>query len=94
MRPPTGFPSLHTVVDHFGSLTAGLLAAGQKPRGRTRWTREPVIEAMCEFKRETGRWPNSTDWKAAGGVLPPTRIVTRFFGTWREGLARAADRAA
>lgn len=93
-QPLTGYPSVRTVQSQFGSFTAGVRAAGLEPRERKGWTREKIIEAMREFKRETGRWPKSTDWKAACEDWPSTGTVARFFGSWREGVRRAMDRAA
>lgn len=93
IRPPTCYPSARTVQCHFGSLTGGLRAAGLEPRERKSWTREVIIEAMREFRRETGRWPKSTDWKAASEGWPSTGTVARFFGSWREGLNMAVNDA-
>lgn len=92
-RPPTGYPSERAVRYHFGSLAAGLRAAGLEARRKQRWSQEAIIEVMREFRRETGRWPKSTDWMVAGGDRPTTGTVARHFGSWREGISRAVNDA-
>jgi len=83
--PPTGYPSARTVRRHFGSFTAGLRAAGLKPRGE-RWTKEEIIEAMREFERETNHWPRSSDWSSACEDWPSSGTVYNRFGSWRTAL--------
>ena len=67
-----------------------------------RWTRECVIEAMLDWRRQYGRLPSSYDWSVTHarrrggealerlrrGGWPAASVVTDVFGTW--GAARAA----
>jgi Homing endonuclease associated repeat len=92
--PPTGYPSSRTVRRHFGSFTAGLRAAGLKPRGSKRWSTTQIVEAMREFERETDYWPRSTDWKVACEDWPAAATVYKRFGSWKAALDMAMDEVA
>ncbi len=83
--PPTGYPSSRTVRRHFGSFTAGLRAAGLESREKL-WSAEAIVDAMREFRRETDRWPRSTDWAVASEHWPSTGTVYNRFGGWRKAL--------
>jgi hypothetical protein len=61
-----------------------------------RWTRERVIEAMLDWRRQYGRLPSSYDWSVTharrrggealerlrSGAWPAASVVTDVFGTW------------
>ena len=67
---------------------------------KRKWTREPVISAMLEWRERYGRLPSSYDWsrtharrrgkhalrRLAEGQWPSASVVTAVFGTW--SLAR------
>lgn len=89
--PPAGYPSSRTVRRHFGSFTAGLRAAGLKPRGR-RWDTEAILVAMRDFRREVDRWPRPSDWQTACEEWPSTPTVYKRFGSWESALAQAGGR--
>ena len=72
-----------------------------------RWTRERVIEAMCDWWSRYGRLPSSYDWSRTharrrggaalrrldAGPWPPPAIVSTLFGTWASARdAAASDR--
>lgn len=90
--PPTGYPSARTVRRHFGSFTAGLRAAGLKPREK-RWSAEAIVEAMREYERETDFWPRSSDWAVACEDWPSMGTVYNRFGSWQAALEMAMSEA-
>jgi AraC-like DNA-binding protein len=61
-----------------------------------RWTRERVLEAMCEWRARHGRLPSSYDWsrtharrrrgealpRLAAGDWPSASVVADVFGRW------------
>jgi hypothetical protein len=63
---------------------------------RSRWTRELVLEAMCEWRERYGRLPSSYDWsrthgrrrggqalhRLSEGEWPSASVVTSLYGTW------------
>jgi AraC-like DNA-binding protein len=67
-----------------------------------RWTRQRVIDAMCEWRARYGRLPSSYDWsrtharrrggealaRLGEGDWPSASVVTALYGSWE--VARAA----
>ena len=68
-----------------------------------RWTREPVVEAMLDWRRRYGRLPSSYDssrtharrrggevlQRLAEGDWPAASVVSRVFGAWAVASAAA-----
>jgi AraC-like DNA-binding protein len=70
-----------------------------------RWTRERVVDAMLDWRRQYGRLPSSYDWSLTharrrgqralerldGGDWPSASVVSGIFGTWAAALTAAAE---
>lgn len=68
-----------------------------------RWTRERVVEAMLDWRRQYGRLPSSYDWsrtharrrgrealeRLGRGDWPAASVVSRLFGAWAVASAEA-----
>jgi hypothetical protein len=73
-----------------------------------RWTRDRVLDAMCEWRARHGRLPSSYDWsrthapkrggealaRLAEGEWPSASVVGDVFGTWGAARAAAVNRVA
>jgi hypothetical protein len=74
---------------------------------RRKWTREPVIAAMGEWRARYGQLPSSYAWsrthaRRRGGTAltrfdsaewPSASVVGRLFGTWQEAREAASTEA-
>lgn len=107
-RPPTApewnasaehggrpWPSATNVINHFGSWSAGLRAAGFEPRpvgvkldGRY-WPRERIIEAIRAWAAEHGSPPTVSLWRTAGETRPAVATVVYHFGSWNAAIRAA-----
>jgi hypothetical protein len=65
------------------------LRAARLESREKRWSREKIVEAMREFRRETDCWPRSSDWTVACEDWPSTGTVYNRFGNWRAALDAA-----
>lgn len=83
-----GWPSAATVRRRFGSVIAGIDAAGLAP-ARSFWPRERLIEAAHRFEREQGHPPRGRDWEKASERSPSRATVRKEFGSWDDFLAAA-----
>jgi AraC-like DNA-binding protein len=69
-----------------------------------RWTRERVLDVMCDWRARYGRLPSSYDWsrtharrrggealeRLARGEWPAASVVGSLFGTWAAARAAAS----
>ena len=54
------------------------------------WTPETIVKAIRRFHRENGRVPTSKEWhEASSSDFPPTSIVLREFGRWKDAIRAA-----
>lgn len=83
-----GWPSAAIVRRRFGSVTAGVAAAGLSP-ARTLWSRARLIEAARRFEREHGHPPRGRDWAKASASWPSRATVRTKFASWDAFLAVA-----
>jgi len=73
-----------------------------------RWTREGVLDAICDWRDRYGRLPSSYDWsrtharrrggealaRLSTGDWPPAGVVTAVYGRWNAARAAATKQIA
>jgi Homing endonuclease associated repeat len=83
-------PCSGTVVTQFGGWRAALAAAGLgTPVAGDTWTAERIVDAMRAWRRETGRWPSSTNWERGAPGRPTGKTVRNIVGSFSGALAQA-----
>jgi hypothetical protein len=76
-----GFPSVGTIVRHFGRLSTALKRAGFDSNERKGRAREALIEQLRRLTRELRRIPTSRDISAAQGRCSAPMTFVRHFGS-------------
>ena len=82
------YPSPALVVSRFGSLSAGVRAAGLEPGNPPPVTERDIVRALRRFGREHGRSPTSSEWRRARR-RPAADTIIRHCGSWAQALALA-----
>lgn len=81
-----GFPTHTTYVNHFGSWSAALEAAGLPLNPRVvGYDRETLLEMLEQLATDLGRTPTTGDLARRG--LPCSVTYARHFGSWPAALA-------
>jgi hypothetical protein len=75
------YPSPALVVSRFGSLSAGVRAAGLEPGNPPPVTERDIVRALRRFGREHGRSPTSSEWRRARR-RPAADTIIRHCGSW------------
>ena len=99
-RPPTvaewerassGRPTSWTVKKRFDSWASACEKAGLTGpfEGRSRWSRDRIIDCLVSDAKIRGRAATSHDWRTAAADHPTAQTVVAEFGSWNLALEAA-----
>jgi hypothetical protein len=104
VKKQDGRPTMSTVINHFGTWVAAIVAAGFEPRRSggqpgvavgaaapvRSWDRDEVIDAIKRFAaRGDDQPPTRRDWMHATDEHPNYAMAVKVFGSWGDAVEAA-----
>jgi hypothetical protein len=103
IKKQDGYPTMSTVINHFGTWSAAIVAAGFEPRRSggqpgvslgaaapvRSWNRDEIIDEIGRWAEEHGYPPTRRDWMLATVEHPNYAMAVKVCGSWADAVESA-----